>query len=277
MNKKIDPETFSMKKFVKYVNANWHKNPEKYGDIVKKYLERTIKDGVMFVVRTPSIKERILEKSNNKILGIMALESVYDFQELLMFKNGYYQEMAKPYVMDFVLNGYMQNYYFGTVPCKMREGEEFYQTNSPQLAGEDMLALTKFILQNPEMFNKQDVQNFTNKFVETCFLRKQKNSALPSPYKKDISPYFYDRMEGLYYFEEEALYEMAKGLAERGLPLDNIKRALSLEFDEDLGQEGYIPLEKQANLFYAFKEMATCVIENPKKFCRMEQQLGLGE
>ena len=266
MNKTVDPETFVVEKFVKYINANWRKNPEKYTKIVEKYFERTLKDGFMFVVRNPSFKERFLEKANNKICGIKMIESAFELQEFLMFNNPTYNKLAKPYVMNFLLNQFMENYYMGTLPCLMQDGGDYHQINSPSPLGKEMLNMTQLIIQSPKFFKPEEVKAFTNKFIEVCFNRKYKSPQKPFACS-DIANICYAKTVGMYHFESEILYKMAKALAERGLDMSSVNKALEeFEFEEDLGDEGYIRLDKQASIFYNFKARTAYIAENPQEF-----------
>lgn len=252
------------KEFVKFINKNWKQSPDECRELIIRYFNATLKDGYMFVSCKPKLKERILEKSANKICGVKVIETPFELQEFLQFENRDFLKLIKPYTMDFLEN-FIRNYYIETIPTRTEIRGEYVQINSPQPYAENMFLMLDFVLKNSHYFFDNDVEKLSNAFLEAITARTQSQPA--EKYQKlKIKGNVYDKMQGMYYFDAEILYNLSKGLVMRGLSVDNIKKVLGLGFEEDLGKAGYQAIDKQIGMFEDFCSGAQYVVNNPDEY-----------
>ena len=79
-------------------------------------------------------------------------------------------------------------------------------------------------------------------------------------------------MNGMYYFDAQILYYMARTLVGRGLDTSKVKTAFEkLPFQEDLGQT-YIPIYKQMDKFEDFVSGAMYILDNQAEFFEGDKQ-----
>ena len=87
---------------------------------------------------------------------------------------------------------------------------------------------------NGNYFTKRDLQYFVDKYVETLFARTTHPLYTEEPYwvkNQLVHPFwFYKALSGMYYHDARILFYMASELANHGLNLRSIEKAINNQF-----------------------------------------------
>ena len=138
---------------------------------------------------------------------------------------------------------------------------------------------------NGNYFTKRDLQYFVDKYVETLFARTTHPLYTEEPYcvksgtivggKELVQPFwFYEALSGMYYHDVRILFYMASELANHGLKLQSIEKAINnLCFQVDPGEPKfdftkpqklqYMPIYQQKELFLKYRELTKQIIASP--------------
>lgn len=244
------------KDVLRFINKFGDKNPSFCQGFLKHHLESTIKSGYIY------IRPRF---SKSDIPVVKLIETKKEIFPFLSFNNSLYNNMAKPYVMEFLTGVYLENYCHLTTPCRVMGVDRTYA----KTYGDEMYMMFDFLAINPGIFQDKDIQIFCDLFVDTLFARTTHPKILNPETQTDLSP-VYEKMNGMYYFDAQILYYMSKTLAMRGLDTSKVKTAFQkLPFQEDLGQT-YIPIYKQMDIFEDFVNGANYVLENQDEIFKGE-------
>lgn len=166
------------------------------------------------------------------------------------------------------------NYFHGAYPICVKPHEEtvFYAWN--------------FLIANhPNIFNKQDLEMFTQKYTETLFARTTHKILPFEPYYTKSNtikgakflvkpPYEYIPLDGIYHFDAKILCKMSIDSKLLGLKTDSIYKAITqLSFQKDPGQARhdftkaeklyYMPIAAQKELFLQYRELTKQIIASP--------------
>lgn len=197
------------------------------------------------------------------------------------------------------LDLYMQKFCDETTLYYISTSSLYLQSSFVKPHEDTLLLAWKFMTKNCEteknIFTKQDLQLFTEKYTQTLFARTT-HKVLPfEPYyvnskiiigaQELIKPsYEYTPLEGMYHFDAKILCKMAIDLKLMGLQTNSINKAITeLGFQKDPGQPRrecaknqklyYMPTRAQKELFFKYKDLTNQIIscsnlETIKKFQR---------